>query len=66
MANLRFDKLAMNRAAQAAGDVNAVLLKQEVAPEDILAVTRRTGTIRQDYYTSSLGAMIVGKDYTPR
>lgn len=62
MANLRFDKLAMSRAAQAAGDVNAVLLKQEVAPEDILAVTRRTGTIRQDYYTNSLGAMIVGKD----
>jgi len=62
VANLRFDKLAMNRAAQAAGDVNAVLLKQEVAPEDILAVTRRTGTIRQDYYTNSLGAMIVGKD----
>lgn len=60
MANFRFDNLMMNRAAQAAGDVNSILLKQEVSPEDILAVTRRTGTVRQAYQAKSLGAMIEG------
>ena len=64
MAIHRFDKLAMNRAANAGGEVNALLLKQEVAPEDVLGVTRRTGTLRQEYYAATLGALIVGSDRT--
>lgn len=62
MAKQRFDNKPMNRAANAAGDVNAVLLKQEVDPSSILEVNRRHGSVRVADQANSLGIVVEGQE----
>lgn len=62
MPKQRFDNKQMNRAANAAGDLNALLLKQEVEPSSNLEVNRRHGSVRDAYLTNSLGVLIDGKE----
>jgi len=61
MAKQRIDNKPMNRVAQAAGDPNAVLLKQETDPTNMLELNRRHGSVRVDDKSKALGAVVDGK-----
>ena len=62
MPSLRFDNLVMQRAAQAAGDVKAILLRQETDPKRMLELWRRTGSLRVKSASPTTGVTVDGTD----